>query len=87
MGGVVIVYAFDPVDELEARSGVLAVEAVLGHRLIAEHRAELMAGHANESMRYVRGSTAHQHAHDALRAARGGKVVPRKPRQVAKLER
>lgn len=67
----VIVFAFEPVDELEGRSGIAVVDAELAALLIAEHRAELMEGHQTESMRYVTGSAAYVGAAAELRAARG----------------
>jgi len=86
VGGIVIICAFDPVDELEGRSGVLGVEAELGGRLIAEHRAELVETYRSDSMRFVAGSTAFNAARDALRARRDDSTAPRRVRKTAKLE-
>lgn len=83
-GGIVIVFAFDPVEELEGRCGMLQADAELGGRLVAEHRAELPGGHAGDSMRYVTGSAAFAGARDALRSLRATTV--RKARKPAKLE-
>jgi hypothetical protein len=85
MGGVVIIFAFDPVDELEGGAGALVADAELGHRLVAEHRAELLDVRGRESNRYVIGSAAHAAARDELRTARG-RVGVRKGRQASKLE-
>ena len=71
MGATVVVFAFDPVDELEGRAGVLVVADDLAERLVAEHRAELLEAHRNESMRYVTGSAANLEAAAALRASHG----------------
>ena len=70
-GGVTIVYAFDPVEELENRSGLLPVPTEQAERLVAEHRVERVSEHTNSSMRYVAGTNANEAARDALRAARG----------------
>jgi hypothetical protein len=70
MTALVIVFAFDPVDELEGRVGVIAAEPELGGRLLSEHRAELVETHCTDSMRFVAGSEAYLAAREALRAAR-----------------
>lgn len=87
MGGVLIVYAFDPLDELEHARGILALPAELAGRLIAEHRVEAMAEHAGEALRYVAGSSAHEAARQALRLARA-KATPTasRTRKLARLE-
>jgi hypothetical protein len=82
----VIVFAFDPVDELEGRVGVIAAEPDLARRLIAEHRAELVEPYCNDTMRFVAGSAAHQAAGDALRAARD-RIGVRKVRPAARAQR
>jgi hypothetical protein len=68
--GTVLLYAFEPVEELEGRAGVAVVEEVLAKRLIEEHRAERIEDHATCSMRYVRGSPEHLRAANELREAR-----------------
>lgn len=73
-GTNVILYAFDPIHELEGRSGIVVVERALAERLIAEHRAESMETHRNEAMRYVTGSAANLAAAASMRDARG--LVP-----------
>ena len=85
----VVVFAFDPVDELEGRSGVLVVADDLAERLIAEHRAELLEDHRDEAMRYVVGSAANLEAAAALRGLVGVRRVQVKPKpaRTARLER
>jgi hypothetical protein len=88
----VILFAFDPVDELEGRAGVLVVAEDLAVRLLEERRAELLEDHRNKSMRYVTGSAANLEAAAALRSARGLVGVRRvqvKPKsaRTARLER
>jgi hypothetical protein len=88
----VVIFAFDPVDELEGRSGVIVCAGDLAGRLIAEHRAEDLESHRNESMRYVTGSAANLEAAAALRASRGLVAVRRvqvrqRPAKTARLER
>lgn len=83
MGGIVIVYAYDPVEALGA--GVLVLDAEVGGRLVAEHRAELIETHRHEPMRFVAGSAANLAARDALRAARS-EAEARPARKRAKLE-
>ena len=75
----IVIFAFDPVDELEGRVGVIATEPEVGQRLVDEHRAEFIDAHRNESLRFVAGSPAYLAARDALRAARD-RVVVRKVR-------
>ena len=84
MGRVVIIFAFDPVDELQGRTGALPADAELAGRLIAEHRAELVETYIADSMRYVSGSDSFNAARDALRAARASAM--RKVRKTAKVE-
>jgi len=79
----VIVFAFDPVDELEGRVGVIAAEPDLAQRLVTEHRAELVEPYCNDTMRFVAGSAAFVAARDALRAARG-RVAVRKVQPAAR---
>jgi len=67
----VIVFAFDPVDELDGQVGVIAAESDLARRLVAEFRVELVEAYCTDSMRFVAGSAAYQAAGDALRTARG----------------
>jgi hypothetical protein len=69
-GAPVIVFAFDPIDELGDAHGLLVLSAELAGRLIAEHRAEATAPHIASPMRFVVGSAAHDAAREALRAAR-----------------
>lgn len=75
MAAAVLLFAFDPVDELDGHEGLLTAEAPLAELLIAEHRAERIEDHATVSMRYVRGSDAHAAARDALRAARAEQLA------------
>jgi hypothetical protein len=84
----VIVFAFDPVDELDGRAGVLVVEDELAGRLIAEHRAERVEEHCTDSLRYVTGSAANLEAAAALRGLVGVRRVQVKPRpaRTARLE-
>ena len=84
-GGIVIVFAFDPVEELQDGTGLLPADAELAERLVAEHRAERPQDHAGESMRYVAGSAAFNSARDALRSARDTSP-PRKARKSSKAE-
>lgn len=91
----VIVFAFEPVPELEGRSGVCVVTEALGARLIEEGRAEDLEAHRSDSMRYVTGSAANLDAAAALRESRDtrGLVSVRsvkakgKPVRTARLER
>jgi hypothetical protein len=90
-----IVFAFEPVPELEGRSGVCVVDHVLAEQLIAEGRAEDFEAHRGESMRYVTGSAANVAAAAqaaAQRDTRGlvsvRRVLPAKPaRKAPRLER
>jgi hypothetical protein len=90
MSGLVFVFAFDPIEELEGREGVLLVRPELAESLIARHHAEDLEAHGKESMRFVAGSPAHAAARDALRAARAAAPAanapsgPRKARAPAK---
>ncbi|HXD06917.1 MAG TPA: hypothetical protein VN680_12760 [Burkholderiaceae bacterium] len=88
MGGVVIVCAFDPVDELAGQAGVLVVDAELGGRLVAEHRVELATEHPTDSLRFVPGSAAYVKARDALRARRASATEgqPRRARKTPAVE-
>jgi len=83
---VVLVYAFDPIDELGGVTGVQPVPDELAGRLIAEFRAELIESHLNDSQRFVAGSPQHEAARLALRARRG-EVGVRKVQRAPKLER
>lgn len=87
----VLVYAFDPVEELGGASGLLGLPAQTARRLIAEHRVEEVAPHVADALRFVAGSPAHEAARQALRDARGearGEALvvkrgPGRPRKVA----
>lgn len=83
MGGLVVIFAFDPVEELDGGAGLLSVAEELADRLVAESRAERIDGHQNDSLRFVTGSAANLAAGDALRAKRGH-VGVRKVRSAAK---
>ena len=74
-GRPVIVFAFDPVAELDDATGLLVLSAELAGRLIAEHRAEPTAPHLGHPMRFVVGSHAYTAARQALRDARDGTVT------------
>jgi hypothetical protein len=69
MGAVVLVYAFEPLPELDGRSGVIALDAADADTLVAALRVERIEPHCNEAMRYVEGSDANRAARDALHAA------------------
>jgi hypothetical protein len=85
----VVIFAFDPVDELDGRAGVLVVADELAGRLIAEHRAERVDEYCNDSLRYVTGSAANLEAAAALRGLVGVRRVQVKPKtaRTARLER
>ena len=70
-GGVTIVYAYDPVDELQGRTGVLPAPRALADQLVAEHRVERLGSHIGSPMRFTPGTPAFQAAREALRKARG----------------
>lgn len=84
----VIVYAFDPVEELDHARGLLVLSAELAGRLAAEHRVEVVGEHIHASLRFVEGSAAHAAAREALRAARAARTPTPgvRPRKVARLE-
>jgi len=66
-----IVFAFDPVPELEDRVGFMSCTPEVAARLVDAHRVETMdARRATDGLRYVAGSAAWSAARDALRAAR-----------------
>lgn len=67
---VVIVFAYDPVEELGGRVGVIVADAEVAERLVAEHLVELAEAHCSDALRFVAGSTAYAAARDELRAAR-----------------
>jgi hypothetical protein len=73
---LVIVFAFDPVAELDDRTGLLPCASDLAERLIAEHRVERPGVHVHEALRYMRGSLAHAAARDELRRARSAIPEP-----------
>ena len=87
MGGAVLVYAFDPVDELAGGVGLLAIDAELAGRLAAEQRVELVEEHANDPGRYLTGHPANDAARAALRSARAGALAGERRRGRPKLER
>jgi hypothetical protein len=67
---LVLVFAFDPVPELEERAGLLPCAPELAARLVAEHRVEALEPHRSaEHLRYVAGSPAWAAARAALRQA------------------
>ena len=70
MGTVVLVYAFESLDELDGRSGVIAMDDGDAEVLVAAHRVELIEPHCREAMRYVEGSAANMAARQALAHAR-----------------
>ena len=84
MGSILIICAFDPVDELDGKAGVFAVDAELAGRLVAEHRVELVRDYASDSMRFVPGSEAYIAAREALRHRRSN--VGRRVRKTAAVE-
>lgn len=73
---LVFVFAFDPLEELDEREGLVSVQEVLAERLIAERRAERVADHVMDAGRFVPGSPAYLAARDALRAARRDLATP-----------
>jgi len=82
--GARLLYAHDPVPELDERVGLMIVEAPLAAQLIAEHRAEAVDRVSNnESMRFVEGSPANLAARDALRQAHEAAAGARKRRAAA----
>jgi hypothetical protein len=82
----VIVFVFEPVPELQGRTGMCVVEAALAARLIDEALAEDPGKHAGDSLRYVTGSAAHDAAAAALRESRDtlGLVSVRRVQPAAK---
>jgi len=78
-GTPVLIFAFDPIEELGGRAGVLAVEPALAETILAERRAERIEDHATLSMRYISGSPEHAAARDALRAARAELIAEASP--------
>lgn len=85
-GAPVIVYAFDPVDELDGALGLLVLSADLAGRLIGEHRVEAVGAHVHAPLRFVTGSAANVAARQALRDAREAVRAPTRARKVARLE-
>jgi len=82
--GARLLYAHDPVPELDERVGLMIVEAALAATLVAECRAEAVDRVSNnDSMRFVDGSPANLAARDALRQAREAALAARKRRAAA----
>jgi hypothetical protein len=84
-GQPVIVFAFDPVEELGGVRGLLVLSAELAGRLIAEHRVESAAAHFGSPLRFVVGSEAHRQAGQALRELREQATQGPRARKVARL--
>jgi hypothetical protein len=69
--GLVMVFAHDPVAELNGAAGAILVEPELAERLVDECRAERIdASTINDSLRFVAGSPANLAARAALQRAR-----------------